>query len=130
MDLSWYNTLNKPFFTPPSWLFGPAWTVLYILIAVSAILIFRQGIKKVKVKEALKLFGVQLALNLIWSPVFFGLHNIFLSLVIIAVLLYLILLTIQAFSKIDKTASYLLWPYLAWVGYATVLNFSIWIMNL
>lgn len=129
MDLSWYMTLNQPFFTPPPWLFGPAWTILYILMAVSAVLIFRKGIKKKKVQNALKLFGLQLLLNLLWSPVFFGLHEIFLSLVIILILLYLIVKTIQEFYKVDKVASYLLWPYIAWVSFATILNFSVWFLN-
>lgn len=129
MDLSWYNTLVKPSFNPPSWLFGPAWTILYILIAVSAIIIWRKGIKKEKVRGALKLFAIQLVLNLIWSPIFFGAHNILLALIVIVVLWYFIFLTILAFYKIDKTASYLLWPYLAWVSFATILNFSVWILN-
>ncbi len=129
VDLNWYNTLSKPFFTPPSWIFGPAWTILYFLMAVSAVLIFRKGIKKPEIKAALKLFFFQLVLNLIWSPVFFGLHNIFLALLLILILWYLILATIKAFYKIDKIASYLLWPYILWVSFATVLNFSVWILN-
>lgn len=129
MDLSWYNTLNKPFFTPPSWLFGPAWTILYVLMAISAVLIWKKGLQKKEVKNALKLFGIQLVLNLIWSPIFFGLHNIFLGLVIIIVMWIFILKTIQAFAKVNKLASYLLYPYLAWVTFATVLNFSVWILN-
>lgn len=129
MDLSWYNTLNKPFFTPPSWLFGPAWTILYILIAVSAILIWRKGIKNGKIKDALKIFAVQLVLNLIWSPIFFVAHNTLFSLIIILILWYFILKTIQIFYKIDKVAAYLLYPYLLWVSFATILNFSVWILN-
>lgn len=129
MDLSWYNTLVKPFFTPPSWLFGPAWTILYILMAISAYLVWKNGIQKKTVKYALKIFAIQLILNLIWSPVFFGLHNVLLALLIILVLWYFILKTIRIFYKIDKRASYLLWPYLVWVSFATVLNFSVWILN-
>lgn len=129
MDLKWYSTLNKPFFTPPSWLFGPAWTVLYILMAISAYLIWRKGFKKQQVREALKIFGIQLVLNLIWSPVFFGFHQLFLSLVIILILWYLIFKTIIVFAKIDKIASYLLYPYILWVSFATVLNFSVWLLN-
>lgn len=128
-DLSWYSTLNKPFFTPPSWLFGPAWTLLYLLMAISFILIWNKGIKKKHVKEAIKLFAIQLVLNLSWSPVFFGAHNIFLALIIIIFMIVFILKTIKAFSKVDKTASYLLYPYLAWVSFATILNFSVWVLN-
>lgn len=129
MDLSWYNTLNKPFFNPPAWLFGPAWTVLYILMAISAYLVWRKGFKKKQVKEALKVFAIQLVLNLSWSPVFFGAKNILLALFIILVMLVFIAKTIGAFAKVDKTASYLLYPYLLWVSFATVLNFSVWILN-
>lgn len=129
MDLSWYNTLTKPFFTPPSWLFGPAWTILYILMAISAYLVWKNGFKKKKVKEALKIFAIQLILNLSWSPVFFGLHNTLLALLIIIILWYFILKTIQVFNKIDILASYLLWPYFLWVSFATILNFSVWILN-
>ena len=129
VDLNWYNTLSKPFFTPPAWLFGPAWTFLYVLMAVSAFLVWRKRIIKKKVKEALKVFVIQLVLNLAWSPIFFGLHDIFLALLLILVLWYLILLTIREFYKIDKIASYLLWPYLAWVSFATILNFSVWYLN-
>lgn len=123
MDLTWYNTLNKPFFNPPSWVFGPAWTILYILMAVSAYLVWKK-------KGSLKLFWIQLALNLAWSPAFFGAHNILLSLFIIVPMWIFILKTIKAFAKIDKMASYLLYPYLAWVSFATLLNFSVWILNM
>lgn len=129
VDLNWYNTLSKPFFTPPAWLFGPAWTFLYVLMAVSAFLVWRKRTTKKKVKEALKVFVIQLVLNLAWSPIFFGLHDIFLALLLILVLWYLILLTIREFYKIDKIASYLLWPYLVWVSFATILNFSVWCLN-
>ena len=129
VDLNWYNTLSKPFFTPPAWLFGPAWTFLYVLMAVSAFFVWRKRIIKKKVKEALKVFVIQLVLNLAWSPIFFGLHDIFLALLLILVLWCLILLTIREFYKIDKIASYLLWPYLVWVSFATILNFSVWYLN-
>jgi len=129
MDLSWYNTLIKPFFNPPSWLFGPAWTILYILMAISAYLIWKKGLKKKGVKGALKLFAIQLALNLSWSPIFFGAHEIFLAFVIIVFMIVLIIKTIKAFANIDKTASHLLYPYIAWVSFATILNFSVWILN-
>lgn len=129
MDLSWYSTLNKPFFTPPSWLFGPAWTVLYVLMAISAVLIWRRGIKEKPVKEALKVFGIQLVLNLSWSPIFFGAKNILLALLVIVIMWIYIVKTIWAFGRIDKTAGYLLYPYLLWVSFATILNFSVWILN-
>jgi tryptophan-rich sensory protein len=129
MDLSWYNTLNKPFYNPPSWIFAPAWTVLYILMAISFYLVWRKGIKIKKVREAIVVFVVQLVLNLSWSPVFFGLKSILLALLIIVVMLFYIVKTIRLFAKIDKNAAYLLYPYLAWVSFATMLNFSIWLLN-
>lgn len=122
MDLAWYNTLNKPFFNPPAWVFAPAWTILYLLMAISAIIIWKK-------KKSLKIFWIQLALNLSWSPIFFGLKNITLALLVILIMWVYIVKTIKAFTKIDKTAGYLLWPYLAWVSFATILNLSIWLLN-
>jgi tryptophan-rich sensory protein len=129
MDLSWYSTLIKPPFNPPSWVFGPAWTILYILMAISAYLVWKKGFKKKNVKDALKIFGIQLVLNLLWSPVFFGLKNILMALILIMILWYFILHTIREFYKIDKMAAYLLYPYFAWVSFATILNLSIWLLN-
>lgn len=129
MDLSWYNTINKPFFTPPSWLFGPVWTLLYILMAVSAYIVWRNGFKKKSVKNALKIFAIQLILNLSWSPVFFGSKNILLALFIILAMIVFIVKTIKAFAKVSIPASYLLYPYLLWVGFATILNLAIWLLN-
>ncbi len=129
MDLSWYNTLNKPFFNPPAWIFGPAWAILYFLMAVSAIMVWRKGIKKEKVRKALKIFAIQLALNLSWSPIFFGAHNTLFALLIIIVMWVFIIKTIRVFAKVDKFASYLLYPYLLWVSFAAVLNFSVWVLN-
>ncbi len=128
MDLSWYNTLNKPFFSPPNWVFGPVWTVLYILIAISGVIIWKKR-KKVNIHKAMRLYFVQLALNLIWSPVFFGLHQIGLAFVIIIFMWVFIYKTIKAFEKIDKTSAYLLYPYLIWVTIASVLNLSVMLLN-
>lgn len=127
---TWYANLNKPFFSPPNWLFGPVWTILYILIGISFALIwnkYKKGDKKIV--AAMKLFGIQFLLNLIWSPVFFGMKNLFLALVVIVAMWYFILKTIKAFAKIDKTSSYLLYPYFAWVSFASLLNFAVWILN-
>ncbi|KKS94796.1 MAG: Tryptophan-rich sensory protein [Microgenomates group bacterium GW2011_GWC1_43_13] len=126
---TWYATLNKPFFSPPNYLFGPVWTILYILMGVSLALIWQKGIKKKTVRDAMFLFGIQLLLNALWSPVFFGAKNLFLALIIIVLMWIFILKTILAFAKIDKTASYLLYPYIAWVSFATILNFSVWFLN-
>ena len=89
----------------------------------------KRGYKNQKVRDALYLFGIQLILNAIWSPIFFGLKSLFLALIVIIVLWIYILRTILAFGKINKTASYLLYPYILWVSFATALNFSVWLLN-
>ncbi len=126
---SWYAGINKPPFSPPNYLFAPVWTILYILMGISLGLIWSKGLKAQKAREAVYLFGIQLFLNGIWSPIFFGFKNIFLALVVIIFMWFYILRTILAFRKINKMSSYLLYPYIAWVSFATILNFSIWILN-
>ena len=126
---TWYATLVKPSFSPPNYLFAPVWTILYILMGISLALIWQKGLKTRKVREALYFFGVQLVLNAVWSPVFFGAKNTFLALIIIIFMWLFILKTITSFSKINKPAGYLLYPYITWVSFATILNFSIWILN-
>jgi len=126
---TWYTTLNKPVFNPPNWIFGPVWTVLYILMGVSFALIWLKGVKTQKSREAISLFLVQLFLNAIWTPIFFGAKNLFLALIVIILMWIFILKTILAFGKINKTASYLLYPYIAWVSFATILNFAVWLLN-
>ncbi|QIN84031.1 sensory protein TspO [Rubrobacter tropicus] len=124
----WYDTLDKPFFTPPSWLFGPVWTVLYLAMAVSGWLAWRErGFSGAR--AAMALFFAQLALNTLWSLVFFGLEAPGLGLVEIVVLWTAILLTIWAFRPISRPAALLLVPYLAWVTFATFLNAGIWFLN-
>lgn len=126
---SWYKTLNKPIFNPPNSLFGPVWTILFLLMGISLYLIWTKGLKSKKVKEGMNVFMIQLGLNLLWSIVFFGFHSPFLALIDIVVLWVLILITILKFSKISKPAAYLLIPYLLWVSFAAILNFSILILN-
>lgn len=126
---TWYSHLVKPTFNPPNYLFGPVWSVLYILMGISFYIIWKKGFKSKKTKQAMTLFFTQLILNAIWSPVFFGYKNILLALIVIVFLWLFILRTILAFAKIDKLAGYLLYPYFAWVSFASILNFSIWILN-
>lgn len=124
---AWYQTLNKPSFNPPNYIFAPVWTTLYILMGISFYLIL---INKIKNKAlAVKLFVAQLLLNILWSILFFGLHNPVVSLFEIIILWASIAFTITVFYKISRTASYLLIPYLAWVSLAGVLNFSIALLN-
>lgn len=125
----WYNLLNQPSFRPPNYLFGPVWIVLYTLMGISLYWIWIKGTNKKGVRDALILFTVQLVLNASWSIVFFGLHNIFLSLVNIIILWILIVLVIVRFYKIDKKASLILLPYLVWVTFASFLNYNIWLLN-
>ncbi|MBF4466753.1 TspO/MBR family protein [Flavobacterium sp. LC2016-12] len=127
---SWYPTLVKPIFNPPNWIFMPMWTLLYILMAVAAGLVWDK-IKEQNevVKKALLFFIIQLTLNAIWSYLFFGLKNPLLALIEIALLWLMIYETYLKFIKINKTAGYLLIPYMAWVAFAAVLNASIWWLN-
>ncbi len=125
---SWYNLLHKPTFSPPNWLFGPVWTLLYTLMGIAAWLIWNQH-KKKNTATAIALYGFQLALNLLWSIVFFGWHNITGGLMVIALLWLMILATIIEFWKLSRPAAYLLIPYLAWVSFASLLNFALWQLN-
>lgn len=126
---TWYVTLNKPFFTPPNELFGPVWTLLYTLMGIAAGLIWSKGSHHIWVKTALYFFAAQLVVNALWSIVFFGMRSPGLGLLTIGILLLLILKTIQWFSIIYRPAAYLLYPYLAWVGFASLLNMSIYLLN-
>lgn len=124
---TWYVTLAKPPFNPPSWLFAPVWTILYVLMGISFWLIWKS--RSSEKKHAMGLFIVQLILNGIWSPVFFGARSIGNALAIIVLLWAAIVLTIFVFQKISKPAAWLLVPYILWVSFATVLNFSLWQQN-
>lgn len=126
---TWYETLNKPVFSPPNFIFGPVWTSLYFLMGISAFLVWEKGLHKKIVKNALMYFLIQLALNFFWSAIFFGLHLPLLAFVDIIALWIFILITIIKFTKISKTASYLLIPYLLWVSFAALLNLSIVLLN-
>lgn len=124
----WYVALRKPSFNPPSWVFGPVWTALYIAMGVAAWLVWRrQGAPGVW--TALAVFGVQLALNVLWSYLFFGLRLPGVAFAEILVLWAAILATILLFRPISPLAAWLLVPYLAWVSFASLLNFSLWRLN-
>ena len=124
---SWYSKLNKPSFNPPNWVFGPVWTILYIMMGISFYLVWTSG--KKNIKTAIIIFAVQLALNLLWSILFFGMHNPMLAFIEIALLWISILATIILFYRISPLAAYLLIPYLLWVSFASALNFALWRMN-
>ena len=124
----WYPSLQKPSWTPPSWVFGPVWTILYLMMALAAWLVWRKR-RMEKVRGALGLFAFQLALNAAWWPLFFGLKNPLAGLLDIVPLWAAILVTLLSFRKISLIAAVLLVPYWLWVGYAAALNFAIWNMN-
>lgn len=126
---TWYQTLTKPSFSPPNWIFGPVWTILYFLMGVAAYLVWIKGLQKQAVKTALTFFIAQLVFNFFWSILFFGLHSPILALIDILVLWILILVTILKFYTLSRVASYLLIPYLLWVTFATILNLSIVLLN-
>ncbi|MBA3711177.1 MAG: tryptophan-rich sensory protein [Pyrinomonadaceae bacterium] len=124
----WYAALRKPPWNPPNWVFGPVWSVLYLLMAVAAWLVWRRR-DFARVSLPLALFGVQLVLNGLWSVLFFGWHRPDLALIEIVFLWSAILATMLAFRRVVPLATRLLVPYLLWVSFAAVLNFTIWRMN-
>ena len=124
----WYASLIKPSFTPPSWIFAPVWTALYAMMGVSLFLILRQR-SSFRIRGAVISFSAQLFLNLLWSPAFFGMRSPLLGFIVIIPLLIAIALTIAIFHPISRKAAYLLIPYLAWVAFASMLNYSIMRLN-
>lgn len=127
---TWYPTLEKPSFNPPNAVFGPVWTVLYIMMGVAAGLVWgRIDSDREAVRKALIFFWIQLGLNALWSYLFFGLHNPLLALIEIVLLWLMIYETFIQFNKVNRIAGYLFIPYLLWVTFATVLNGSIWWIN-
>ncbi len=125
----WYYFLNKPPLNPPNCVFAPVWTILFLLMGVSLYLIWKQGLKNRENKNAVFVFAIQLVLNVFWSVIFFGLKAPGLAFTEIIILWLAILITIIKFFKLSKPAAYLLLPYILWVSFAAVLNFSIWIIN-
>ena len=126
---TWYATLHKPWFTPPNWVFAPAWTTLFVLMGLALYLVWSQGLDKAPVSAAVLLFGIQLTLNVLWSALFFGLHSPFYAFIEIIALWAAILLTIIYFWKVSRIAGILLLPYLFWVSFASILNFYMYHLN-
>ncbi len=125
----WYLTLEKPVLNPPSWIFGPMWTLLYIMMGVAAFIIWKKGWSRRDVKLALLIFGVQLLLNAGWSIIFFGLRSPGWALLELIVLWFIILWMMVIFYRISKPTIYLILPYLIWTGFAGYLNYAIWSLN-
>jgi benzodiazapine receptor len=125
----WYSSLNKPPFNPPAWLFAPVWTILYIMIAIAAYMVWQLRDNSTNYATVKAVYIMQLVLNFSWSIVFFGLHGITAALLIIILLWIMILLNIRWFGKFSKLAGWLLFPYFLWVSFATALNLSIYLLN-
>lgn len=128
----WYASLSLPAFSPPSWIFGPVWTVLYVLMAIALYRVWSKESDKKSAKnvdDALHWFWLQLALNVAWSYLFFGLKKPLPAFFDIVFLWIAIFLTIKSFGKVDRNASLLLAPYLLWIFFAAILNLSVWLLN-
>jgi benzodiazapine receptor len=126
----WYAALQKPSFNPPNWIFAPVWIFLFTLMGISLYLILKERLDDKNVKIGILIFTFQLILNVGWSFLFFVLNNILFAFLEITILWFAILLTIYQFWKINKKASYLLIPYLVWVTFAAIINFTIWRLNI
>lgn len=126
---TWYASLRKPFFTPPSWVFAPVWLTLYTLMGIALYIVWKKGIAKQEVRRAVSLFGIQLVLNVLWSAVFFGAKSPLFGFVTIVLLWLALLATIVVFYRISKVAGILLIPYFVWGSFASILNFSILMLN-
>ena len=125
----WYAGLAKALLNPPTWVFGPAWTILYTLMAIAAWRVYEKGHRTKKTREALGLYALQLSVNVLWSLIFFGFHSLFGGVAGILTLLVLIVLTAERFYKIDRIAGWLFAPYIAWVSFATYLNVMATLLN-
>jgi benzodiazapine receptor len=124
----WYAALKKPAWNPPAWIFGPVWTSLYVMMAVAAWLVWREGGWREQ-RRPLGLFLAQWLLNALWTPLFFGLHRPDLAFAEIVALWLVLAATVWSFWRARKAAGALLIPYLAWVSFAAVLNFTLWRLN-
>ena len=122
----WYSTIIKPEFNPPDWIFAPVWIALYLAMSVAIWLIW---INPKKTEKVIYIYFIHLLVNGSWSLFFFGLHLILVSLIIIAVIIFLVVWLIKLYYPINKISSYLMFPYLAWLSYAFLLNFYIFILN-
>jgi len=133
---TWYAGLAKPFFAPPNWVFGPVWITLYFLMGVALYLVWEHGFSKPKAapvkkktKKAIFIFAIQLALNTLWSYLFFGQKNPLAGLIGVILMWIAIAFTIRAFYKIDRRAGIVLLPYILWVSIALTLNLAVWLLN-
>lgn len=127
-NVDWYHALAHPFFSPPDWLFGTVWAVLYVLLALAGFFLARKGLNAAN-KKATWLMVTQLVLNAIWTPLFFGMHHMMGAMVWVVIMIGTTVWLIRAVKPVSRTAMWLLMPYLAWLCFAWLLNTSVWIMN-
>ncbi len=121
----WYSQIILPSFNPPSWVFGPVWTILYVFMSVAVWLVWN----KTKDKKLIKIYFLHLFFNAVWSIIFFGFHRIGLALIDLMIILFFIILLMKNYFRISKLSFYLMSPYLIWTSYALVLNFTIFLLN-
>lgn len=126
---TWYAALVKPSFSPPNWVFGPVWTILYALMGIAAFFAWDVRFEKTHAARALKWYWIQLFFNAIWTPIFFGMQNMGLALMVIIILWLSIIMMLREFFRLNVWLGIILVPYLAWVSFATVLNYSLWMLN-
>lgn len=126
---TWYTTINKPSFNPPNWLFAPVWTSIFVLIGISAYLVWERRASIAHFPRTVAIYAIQLVLNVMWSFLFFYVHSIGMALFEIIVLLIVIIINARVFYKINKAAGLLFIPYILWVSFATFLTFSIFNLN-
>lgn len=126
---SWYTQINRPTWNPPNWLFGPVWTTLYIMMGIALYLVWKSRLNTPLKSNAILFWSIQMTLNFFWSFIFFNQHLIGFAFVEMVMMWLAILVTIFAFSKINKYAAWLMVPYIAWVSFAGILNFTIWKLN-
>jgi benzodiazapine receptor len=128
-SFTWYDSLKKPVFTPPGWVFGPVWTLLYLMMGIAAFLVWQKGVSNSRVRVGLACFMVQLVFNAAWSIIFFGFHSAGLALLDIVFLWLAIIATVVSFWRVDIIAAGLLLPYIFWVSFAAILNAGIYLLN-
>lgn len=126
---TWYATLNKPFFNPPNWIFGPVWTLLFILLAISFWKILRSDSDRKIRLQAIYSFALQMIMNPLWSITFFYFHAPAAALAVVVMLEISVIVMIRTFTRVDRIAGLLQWPYAAWVAFATILNAAIVVLN-
>jgi len=127
-NMDWYHGLNQPFFSPPDWVFGMVWVILYLLLAVAGFSITRKGLDNTN-RKATWLMLIQLVLNSMWTPLFFGMHHLMGSMILVLIMILMTIWLMRASKPVSRTAVWLLIPYLAWLCFAWLLNTSMWMMN-